>query len=74
MAQDTDRFKHAGSGIERNYEMALTCGRDDGRLRLHYMQSCILIYAQTIQDGKGGIPKMIPGSRWVITCNFILKI
>lgn len=31
-----------------------------------YMQTCIQIYGQTIQTGKGGIPKLIFGSRWVI--------
>jgi len=31
-----------------------------------YMQTCIRIYGQTIQSGKGGIPKLIFGSRWVI--------
>jgi uncharacterized membrane protein len=31
-----------------------------------YMQTCIRIYGQTIQSGKGGIPKMIFGSHWVI--------
>jgi hypothetical protein len=31
-----------------------------------YMQTCIRIYGQTIQNGKGGIPKLIFGSRWVI--------
>jgi uncharacterized membrane protein len=31
-----------------------------------YMQTCIRIYGQTIQNGKGGIPKLIFGSRWVV--------
>ena len=31
-----------------------------------YMQTCIQIYGQTIQSGKGGIPKLIFGSHWVI--------
>jgi len=31
-----------------------------------YMQKCIQVYGQTIQNGKGGIPKMVYGSRWVI--------
>jgi hypothetical protein len=31
-----------------------------------YMQTCIRIYGQTIQSGKGGIPKLIFGERWVI--------
>jgi len=31
-----------------------------------YMQTCIRIYGQTIQHGKGGIPKLIFGSRWVV--------
>jgi uncharacterized membrane protein len=31
-----------------------------------YMQTCIQIYGRTIQSGKGGIPKLIFGSRWVI--------
>ena len=31
-----------------------------------YMQTCIQIYGQTTQSGKGGIPKLVFGSRWVI--------
>ena len=31
-----------------------------------YMQTCINIYGQTIQGGKGGIPKLIFGSHWII--------
>lgn len=31
-----------------------------------YIQTCVQIYGQTIQSGKGGIPKLIFGSRWVI--------
>ena len=31
-----------------------------------YLQTGIQIYGQTIQDGKGGIPKMVYGSQWVI--------
>lgn len=31
-----------------------------------YMQTSIQIYGQTMQSGKGGIPKLIFGSRWVI--------
>jgi hypothetical protein len=31
-----------------------------------YMQTCIRIYGQTILNGKGGIPKLIFGSRWII--------
>lgn len=31
-----------------------------------YIQDCIQIYGQTIQGGKGGIPKLVFGSRWVI--------
>ena len=31
-----------------------------------YIQTCIRIYGQTIQSGKGGIPKLIFGSHWVI--------
>ena len=32
----------------------------------NYLQTCTRIYGQTIQGGKGGIPKMIFGSHWVI--------
>ena len=32
----------------------------------HYMQTCIQIFGRTLQNGKGGIPKLILGSRWVI--------
>ena len=31
-----------------------------------YIQTSTRIYGQTLQTGKGGIPKMIFGSRWVI--------
>ena len=31
-----------------------------------YLQTSIRIYGQTIQNGKGGIPKLIFGSHWVI--------
>ena len=31
-----------------------------------YIQSCIKIYGHTIQNGNGGVPKLIFGSRWVI--------
>jgi uncharacterized membrane protein len=31
-----------------------------------YLQTSIRIYGQTIRNGKGGVPKMIFGSRWVI--------
>jgi uncharacterized membrane protein len=31
-----------------------------------YMQSCVQLYGQTMQDGKGGIPRLVYGSRWVI--------
>jgi len=30
-----------------------------------YLQTSVQIYGQTVQNGKGGIPKMIFGSRWV---------
>ena len=31
-----------------------------------YMQNCMRIYGQTLMNGKGGVPKLIFGSRWVI--------
>ena len=31
-----------------------------------YIQTCIQIFGRTLQNGKGGIPKLILGSRWVI--------
>jgi uncharacterized membrane protein len=31
-----------------------------------YLQTCIRTFGQTIQNGKGGVPKLIFGSRWVI--------
>lgn len=31
-----------------------------------YLQNCTQIYGQTIQNGKGGVPKLIYGSQWVI--------
>jgi uncharacterized membrane protein len=32
----------------------------------HYLQTCVQIYGQTVQGGKGGIPKLVYGSRWAI--------
>lgn len=31
-----------------------------------YLQNCIQIYGQSMHDGKGGIPKLVYGSQWVI--------
>jgi thiol-disulfide isomerase/thioredoxin len=31
-----------------------------------YMQTCIRVYGQTIQNGNGGVPKLIFGAHWVI--------
>ena len=31
-----------------------------------YLQNCVQIFGQTLQGGKGGIPKLIYGSHWVI--------
>ena len=31
-----------------------------------YMRICVRIYGQTIQNGNGGVPKMIFGTQWVI--------
>ena len=31
-----------------------------------YMQTSVLIYGQTIQSGKSGVPKLVFGSRWVV--------
>lgn len=31
-----------------------------------YIQTCVQIYGQTIQSGKGGVPKLIFGQHWVI--------
>ena len=31
-----------------------------------YLQTCIRIYGKTIQNGKGGVPKLVYDSRWVI--------
>jgi uncharacterized membrane protein len=31
-----------------------------------YLQTCIQIYGKTIQNGRGGVPKLIFGSRWII--------
>ena len=31
-----------------------------------YVRTCIRIYGQTMQDGNGGVPKMILGSHWVV--------
>jgi len=31
-----------------------------------YIQTSVRIYGQTIQDGKGGVPRLVYGSRWVI--------
>jgi len=31
-----------------------------------YLQSSIQVYGRTIQSGRGGVPKLVFGSRWVI--------
>lgn len=31
-----------------------------------YIQTCVQTYGQTVQNGNGGVPKLIFGSRWVI--------
>jgi uncharacterized membrane protein/protein-disulfide isomerase len=31
-----------------------------------YIATCVKIYGQTLQSGKGGVPKMVYNSRWVI--------
>jgi len=31
-----------------------------------YMESCVRLFGHTLQSGKGGIPKLVYGSRWVI--------
>jgi uncharacterized membrane protein len=31
-----------------------------------YLQSCVQIYGKTFLEGKGGVPKLVFGSRWVI--------
>jgi uncharacterized membrane protein/protein-disulfide isomerase len=31
-----------------------------------YIQTSVSIYGQTIKDGKGGVPRLVYGSRWVI--------
>jgi uncharacterized membrane protein len=31
-----------------------------------YLQTCVQIYGKTLQNGKGGVPKLIFGSHWVV--------
>jgi uncharacterized membrane protein len=31
-----------------------------------YMQSCVQIYGRTIQDGKGGVPRLVFGDKWIL--------
>jgi uncharacterized membrane protein len=31
-----------------------------------YLQSCVQVYGRTIQDGKGGVPRLIFGTKWII--------
>jgi uncharacterized membrane protein len=31
-----------------------------------YVQSSVLIYGRTLQEGRGGVPRLVFGSRWVI--------
>ncbi len=31
-----------------------------------YLQTCVRLYGETLQNGRGGVPKLIFGSRWVI--------
>jgi uncharacterized membrane protein len=35
-----------------------------------YLQSCVSVYGRTISEGRGGIPKLIYGSRWIIPESF----
>jgi len=32
-----------------------------------YLQTCVSIFGSTLKDGRGGIPKMLYGTRWVIS-------
>jgi uncharacterized membrane protein/protein-disulfide isomerase len=32
----------------------------------HYLQTSVQTYGRTIQNGKGGVPRMVFGSRWVV--------
>ncbi len=43
------------------FESALKDSWIDG-----YMESCVQLFGHTLQGGKGGIPKLVYGSRWVI--------
>lgn len=58
-----------GSAMEKAVEM-VGQAKIDSALKdpwiSEYMQNCVRIYGQTVQEGKGGIPKMIFGSQWII--------
>lgn len=46
---------------QKAFESALKDTWIDG-----YMESCVQLFGHTLQGGKGGIPKLVYGSRWVI--------
>lgn len=58
---DAARAKAVELVGQTNFDAA----RDDPWI-YHYMQTSTRIYGQTIQNGKGGVPKLVFGSRWVI--------
>ena len=58
---DTARAKAAELVGQTKFDAARADPWIDG-----YLQSSIRIYGQTIQDGHGGVPRLIFGSRWVI--------
>jgi len=46
---------------QAKFETAMSDPRVD-----KYLQTCVQIYGKTVQNGKGGVPKLVFGSRWVI--------
>ena len=46
---------------QAKFETAISDPRVD-----KYLQTCVQIYGKTVQNGKGGVPKLVFGSRWVI--------
>lgn len=55
------RAKAAGLVGQEKFEEAL-----NNPWISEYLQTCTQIYGKSIQNGKGGVPKMVFGSNWVI--------
>jgi uncharacterized membrane protein/protein-disulfide isomerase len=51
--------------VELIGEAKVSAASDDSWIQ-EYLQNCVQIYGQTARNGKGGVPKLVFGTRWVI--------